>query len=98
MFARWDACPRVTSLILVPPAFALIALGTLYGGRAHTYGGFFVVACVWIGLPPGPSTSLAVAPLAIVAYLVPFVFLPGDVEAGVGPVAVTIPPTLTVRA
>ena len=67
MFAPWDAWPRVTSLILVPPAFALIALGNLYGGREHTYGVFFVVAFVWIGLAHGPWTSVAVAPLAIVA-------------------------------
>jgi signal transduction histidine kinase len=91
MFAPWDAWPRSTSLILVPLAFALIALGNLYGGRAHTYGVFFVVAFVWIGLAHGPWTSLAVAPLAIVAYLVPFVFLPGNVDAGVSSVAVTIP-------
>jgi signal transduction histidine kinase len=96
MFAPWDAWPRVTSLILVPPAFALIAFGNLYGGREHTYGVFFVVAFVWIGLAHGPWTSLAVAPLAIVAYLVPFVFLPGDVEAGVSSVAVTIPACIMV--
>jgi len=96
MFAPWDAWPRVTSLILVPPAFALIAFGNLYGGREHTYGVFFVVAFVWIGLAHGPWTSVAVAPLAIVAYLVPFVFLPGDVEAGVSSVAVTIPACIMV--
>jgi signal transduction histidine kinase len=91
MLAPWDAWPRAASLVLVPPAFALIALGNLYGGREHTYGVFFVVAFVWIGLAHGPWTSLAAAPLAVVAYLVPFFFLPGDVETGVSSVAVTIP-------
>jgi len=91
MFAPWDTWPRAASLVLVPPAFTLIALGNLYAGREHTYGVFFVVAFVWIGLAHGPWTSLAAAPLAIVAYLVPFFFLAGDVETGVSSVAVTIP-------
>jgi len=91
MFAPWDTWPRAASLVLVPPAFTLIALGNLYAGREHTYGVFFIVAFVWIGLAHGPWTSLAAAPLAIVAYLVPFFFLAGDVETGVSSVAVTIP-------
>jgi signal transduction histidine kinase len=52
---------------------------------------FFLVAFVWIGLAHGPWTSLAVAPFAIVAYLVPFYYLDGNVDVGVSSVAVTIP-------
>ena len=91
MFAPWDRWPRGTTLVLVAPAFTLIALGNLYGSRSYTYGVFFLVAFVWIGLAHGPWTSLAVAPFAIVAYLVPFYFLDGNVEVGVSSVAVTIP-------
>jgi signal transduction histidine kinase len=91
MFAPWDRWPRGTTLVLVVPAFTLIALGNLYGARSYTYGVFFLVAFVWIGLAHGPWTSLAVAPFAIVAYLVPFSFLEGNVEVGVSSVAVTIP-------
>jgi hypothetical protein len=68
MAAGGEPRPRATRL-------TLIALGNLYAGREHTYGVFFVVAFVWIGLAHGPWTSLAAAPLAIVAYLVPFFFL-----------------------
>jgi signal transduction histidine kinase len=91
MFAPWDRWARGTTLVLVVPAFTLIALGNLYGARSYTYGVFFLVAFVWIGLAHGPWTSLAVAPFAIVAYLVPFSFLEGDAEVGVSSVAVTIP-------
>jgi signal transduction histidine kinase len=91
MFAPWDRWPRGTTLVLVVPAFTLIALGNLYSARSYTYGVFFLVAFVWIGLAHGPWTSLAVAPFAIVAYLVPFYYLDGNVEVGVSSVAVTIP-------
>src|SRR5919197_5562361 len=88
MFAPWDRWPRGTTLVLVVPAFTLIALGNLYGSRSYTYGVFFLVAFVWIGLAHGPWTSLAVAPFAIVAYLVPFYYLDGNVAVGVSSVAV----------
>jgi signal transduction histidine kinase len=91
MFAPWDRWPRRSTLVLVLPAFTLIALGNFYGTRSYTYGVFFLVAFVWIGLAHGPWTSLAVAPFAIVAYLVPFYYLDGNVEIGVSSVAVTIP-------
>ena len=91
MLAPWDRWPRGSTLILVLPAFTLIALGNLYAARSYTYGVFFLVAFVWIGLAHGPWTSLAVAPFAIAAYLIPFAFHDGDVEIGVASVAVTIP-------
>src|SRR5262245_53050629 len=91
MLAPWDRWPRGSTLVLVVPAFTLIALGNLYGARSYTYGVFFLVAFVWIGLAHGPWTSLAVAPFAIVAYLVPFSFMDGNLQVGVSSVAVTIP-------
>ena len=91
MLAPWDRWPRGSTLVLVLPAFTLIALGNLYAARSYTYGVFFLVAFIWIGLAHGPWTSLAVAPFAIAAYLIPFAFLDGNVEVGVGSVAVTIP-------
>jgi signal transduction histidine kinase len=91
MLAPWDRFPRGSTLVLVLPAFTLIALGNLYAARSYTYGVFFLVAFIWIGLAHGPWTSLAVAPFAIAAYLIPFAYLDGNVEVGVGSVAVTIP-------
>jgi signal transduction histidine kinase len=91
-FAPWERWPRRASLVIVPPAFALIAVGNTFGGEAlHTYGVFFVVAFVWIGMAHPPRTSAAMAPLAAAAYVLPLFFLPGSVGAGLASAAITIP-------
>ena len=89
--APWGTWPRRASLAIVPPVFALIALANTFGGSdQHTYGVFFVVAFVWIGLAQPPGTSLVMAPLAAAAYTLPLLWLPGDVGAGVASAATTI--------
>ncbi|HSL09960.1 MAG TPA: HAMP domain-containing sensor histidine kinase [Actinomycetota bacterium] len=76
-FVPWERLPRRATLALVPPGFALIAGGNIVGGTDYfTYGVFFVIAFVWIGLAHPPFTSLAFAPLAVLAYLVPIPTLP----------------------
>src|SRR6266480_5915763 len=91
-FAPWDRWPRRVSLALVPPAFALIAMGNVFSGTdLYTYGVFFVVAFVWVGMAHPPRTSAALAPLAAAAYILPLFFLPGSVGAGLASAAVTIP-------
>jgi signal transduction histidine kinase len=91
-FAPWGRWPRRASLAVVPPAFALIALGNVFGGAdLHTYGVFFVVAFVWVGMAHPPRTSAALAPLAATAYVLPLLFLPGSVGAGLSSAAITIP-------
>jgi signal transduction histidine kinase len=91
-FAPWERWPRRASLAVVPPAFALIAVGNAFGGDdLHTYGVFFVVAFVWIGMAHPPGTSAAMAPLAAAAYILPLFHLPGSVGAGLASAAVTIP-------
>ncbi len=91
-FAPWGRWPRWASLAVVPPAFALIALGNAFGGSdLHTYGVFFVVTFVWIGLAHPPRASLLMAPLAAAAYVLPLLALPGDVGAGYASAATTIP-------
>jgi len=90
--APWERWPRRASLGIVPPAFALIALGNVFGGTdLYTYGVFFVVAFVWIGIAHPPRTSAAIAPLAAAAYIVPLFFLPGSIAAGLSSAAITIP-------
>ena len=91
-FAPWERWPRRASLAIVPPAFALIAVGNVFGGAdLHTYGVFFVVAFVWIGMAHPPRTAAAMAPLAAAAYILPLFFLPGSIGAGVSSAAITIP-------
>src|SRR5437773_1404577 len=91
-FAPWDRWPRRASLALVPPAFALIAMGNVFSGAdLYTYGVFFVVAFVWVGLAHPPRTSATLAPLAAAAYILPLFFLPGSLRSGLTSAAITIP-------
>jgi signal transduction histidine kinase len=91
-FGPWERWPRWASLAIVPPAFALIAVGNVFGGEdLHAYGVFFVVAFVWIGMAHPPRTSAVLAPLAASAYILPLFFLPGSVAAGLASAAITIP-------
>jgi signal transduction histidine kinase len=91
-YAPWGRWPRAASLAIVPPALALIAVGNAFGGEdLHTYGVFFVVAFVWIGMAHPPGTSAALAPLAAAAYILPLYSLPGSVPAGLASAAITIP-------
>jgi signal transduction histidine kinase len=90
--APWERWPRAASLAILPPAFALIALRNAFAGPSlHIYGVFFVVAFVWIGIAHPPRTSLAMAPLATAAYILPLFLLPGSIGAGLSSAALTIP-------
>jgi signal transduction histidine kinase len=90
--APWDRWPQRASLGIVPIAFALIALGNVFGGTGqHMYGVFFVVAFVWIGMAQPPRTAAAMAPLAAAAYIPPLYFLPGSLAGGLSAAAITIP-------
>jgi signal transduction histidine kinase len=90
--APWETWPSRASLVIVPPAFALIALGNAFGGsNLHAYGVFFVVAFVWIGMAQPPRASVAMAPLAAAAYILPLFSLPGNVGAGLSSAAITVP-------
>lgn len=67
---RWH--PRA-SLALAPVALTLIATANYLGGvSAYSYAVYFVVLFVWIGTAHAPLTSLAIAPLAAIAYVTPF--------------------------
>ena len=75
--APWNRWPRWATLVLAPPAFALIAFGNIYGGGDLTaYGVFFVVAFVWVGLAHPSWASLAMAPFAAAAFVIPLWYLP----------------------
>jgi signal transduction histidine kinase len=90
--APWERWSRRASLAIVPPAFALIALGNAFGGAdLHGYSVFFVVTFVWIGIAQPPLTSAAMVPLAAAAYILPLFFLPGSIGAGLSSAATTIP-------
>jgi diguanylate cyclase (GGDEF)-like protein len=91
---RWR--PRAT-LVLLPVAFALIVIGNRFGTTSpYTYGVYYVVVFCWIGLAHPRWTSLRMAPVAGIAYLLPaFLATHHDSEAVLS-VLSTIPVCLLV--
>jgi signal transduction histidine kinase len=92
LLIRWERWPWRATLVLVVLAFALIAVGyTASGGPDYTYGVFFVLVFVWVGIAHARWTSVAISPIAAVSYVVPIVLAGGAVAQHVSSVAVTIP-------
>jgi diguanylate cyclase (GGDEF)-like protein len=71
----WRRLPTWTcAAIVVPSAFALIAVHNYNGGLdPFRYSMFYPVVFVWIGLTQRRWASLAVSPLLVVSYLAPLV-------------------------
>jgi signal transduction histidine kinase len=90
--APWEKWPRWVGLSVVPPAFALIAVGNAFGGHDHlAYGVFFVVTFVWIGMAQPQRTSVLMAPLAAAAYVLPLLTMRDGFLNGLSSFAITIP-------
>jgi signal transduction histidine kinase len=90
--APWDRWPRQASLGLVPPAFALLGLANTYRAvDLQTSGVFFMVAFVWLGMAHPPRTSVAMAPIAVLAYLLPLLSLHENAGTRTYSTALTIP-------
>jgi len=76
----------------VPPAFVLLGLASTYrASDLQTSGVFFMVAFVWLGMAHPPRTSVAMAPLAALAYLLPLLSLHENMGARTYSTALTIP-------
>src|SRR5436309_919135 len=72
----WQRWRRATTLWLVPVAFALIAAHNYASGaNSYRYNVFFFVVFVWVGLMHPSGTSLTMAPLMVLAYLAPTLWL-----------------------
>jgi diguanylate cyclase (GGDEF)-like protein len=68
----WDRWPDRATLVLVIPAFAMISFGDRYAGASpYSYGIYYIVLFVWIGLTQPRRTSVWLAPVATVFYLAP---------------------------
>ena len=90
---RW---PARASLLAVPLAFFLLALGQrLSPGAPETYGVWFVVVFAWVGFWHPPRTGLCLAPLGAIAYVAPFVGVAAVPATAVGSVLVAIPAGVT---
>ncbi|HVM27769.1 MAG TPA: ATP-binding protein [Mycobacteriales bacterium] len=93
----WDRLSPRAPLALVLVAFALIAVSNLFGGvSSFSYAVYFVVVFVWVGLAQPPGTSLALAPLAVVAYLLPFLVGDDRPPNAIASVTVAVPVCLLV--
>jgi diguanylate cyclase (GGDEF)-like protein/PAS domain S-box-containing protein len=70
-FVPWQRLPRRTSLLGLPLAFGMIALGNVADPNPYTYGLPFVMMFLWIGASHPRTTSIWVLPLAAWAYVGP---------------------------
>jgi len=69
----WDNWPSWSTITLAPPAFAIIVFANAVADMPpYTYGVFFVVVYLWIGLALAPRVPLLLAPVATAAYVTPF--------------------------
>ena len=91
--APWDRWPRSASLWLIPLALGLIASGNYFGADSdpHSYGVFFVVVFVWIGITHPLWTSTWMAPIATLAYVAPIIMLHKGAGAAFTSAALAIP-------
>jgi len=72
----WATWHRSATLSLVVPAFVLIGVGNRYGSDApYAYAIYFIVVFTWVGLSQPPRTSVWLAPVATLVYLLPMVGL-----------------------
>jgi diguanylate cyclase (GGDEF)-like protein len=86
---RWH--PRAT-LVLLAPAFALLAAGNYLGTvQAFAFPIFFVVTFVWIGAAHPRWTSLLCVAPATVAYVVPIALRPQPLAIDITSVVITMP-------
>jgi len=69
----WGRWPQWAPLPLLVCAFPMIALYNHLAGEPLRYPVFFLLAFVWVGLAQPRGVSLALAPLFVVAYLLPLV-------------------------
>jgi signal transduction histidine kinase len=88
----WERLPLRAPLALAPIAFALISLSNLFGGvSSFSYAVYFVVVFVWVGIAQPPGTSWWLLPLAVVAYLLPFLIGDNPAPNAIASVTVAIP-------
>ncbi len=91
--APWERWSRRASLWLVPVALGLIAAGNYYGANAdpRSYGVFFVIAFVWLGVTHDNWMPTLMAPVAFAAYIIPILALGEGVAIALSSASLTIP-------
>lgn len=88
----WDRWPARASLVVPVVAFALIGVSNERGGvSTYSFAPFFVLVFMWIGLHHPPRTSVLLAPLATLAYMVPGLVADDAPDGALSSVTVAIP-------
>lgn len=88
----WDRLPVRAPLVVLVVALALLTVSGTYGDISpYSYAIYYVVVFVWVGIAQPPRTSLWVAPLAVVAYVLPFVLADEPPPTAIGSVTVAVP-------
>jgi diguanylate cyclase (GGDEF)-like protein len=88
----WRRWHERTVLVLPVAGFANIAATNIIGAVPEaTFGVWFVLVFVWIGMWQPPRTSYAMAPVAACAYLFPFAFGVSSSYGAAASVAISIP-------
>ncbi|MCL2582122.1 MAG: HAMP domain-containing histidine kinase [Streptosporangiales bacterium] len=93
----WERWSQRATLLLMAPAFTLIALTDTFGANAagpggpQPYGVFLLVAFVWLGMAHPPLTSAALAPFAALACVLPGFSLQADARVRLHSAALIIP-------
>src|SRR5687767_6488440 len=88
----WRRWHERAVLVLPVVAFANVAATNISGAVPEaTFGVWFVLVFVWIGMWQPPRTSYAMAPLAACAYLFPFAFGASSTYDAAASVAISIP-------
>jgi signal transduction histidine kinase/CheY-like chemotaxis protein len=68
----WERWSERVLIALIPVTYVVIGLFQLAGATtATTYPIFFILVFIWVGLSLPPKTSLLLAPLTVVGYIVP---------------------------
>jgi len=80
-YLPWHRWPRNATLPMVPIGFGLISLGGMASLRPWSYAVYWVVVFVWIGVAHRRTTSAKFAPLALAAYVGPFILTPHGLDA-----------------
>jgi signal transduction histidine kinase len=75
----WERWPWWSNLLVLPFTFTILSVGNVFSGYApYSYGSFYVVFFVWLGMAHRPGIPLLISPLMVASYLVPLLTFPGD--------------------
>ncbi|BEP13912.1 hypothetical protein acdb102_22230 [Acidothermaceae bacterium B102] len=88
----WSRCPPRTVLVLPTLALANLSVNIINGFLpSSTQGIWLVLVFVWIGQWEPPRTSIAMGPVAVTAYSVPFLFGTPVSPSAISAIAIGVP-------